>query len=122
MNTRMQQQFQSGITREQMYLLKIIADEQPCKITELAKRFGLNPSTISTMVNRMEKEGFISREYGNNDRRNVFVSITPHGQDVLKQNLQHYSGMLKHYLSHLERSEVEAFVQTIEKIASIDDK
>ncbi|WP_171653873.1 MarR family winged helix-turn-helix transcriptional regulator [Paenibacillus foliorum] len=118
-NIKMQSQFGLELTRPQLYVLKLISDEEPCKMTDLAKGLGVNASTISTMINRLVQDGLISREYGSSDRRNVFVSITQRGNDVLKQHLQNYSEVLQQYLSHLEPKELETFVRNFEKIASI---
>ena len=116
---KMQTQYKTKLTRVQFHLLQLISEEEPCKVTDIAKRFGANPSTVSTVVTRLVHEGLITREYGNNDRRNVFVSITPQGRDVLEEDLHNYSRVLEHYLSHLEPSELETFILTFEKLASV---
>jgi len=116
---KMLTQYNTKLTRVQFYLLQLIADEEPCKVTDIAKRFGANPSTVSTVITRLVHEKLITREYGNNDRRNVFVSITPLGKEVLEEDLRNYSQVLEHYLSRLEPDELEAFILTFEKLASV---
>lgn len=108
------------LTLPQFYLLNFLIDEEPCKITYLAKRMEVNPSNISSMINRLVQNGLVSREYSHDDRRNVFVSLTPQGRETLKRDLEVYSQAIKHYLSQLELNELETFTRTFEKLASID--
>ncbi|GAA4859955.1 MarR family transcriptional regulator [Paenibacillus vulneris] len=115
----MQSQFQLELTRAQFYILKLISEDGPCTITELARKFGIHTSSVSTMLNKLVQDNLISREYSHDDRRKVFVSITEYGSDVLKQELQHYSRILERYLSPLNEEELETFVHIFEKISSV---
>lgn len=117
----MQKQHGVDLTRPQCYLLSLISNEEPCKITSLAQKLGVRPSTISTMINRLVDEGYVSREYGHNDRRNVLVSITERGKEVLKRDVENYGKVLQQFIGSLESSELETFTQTFEKISSIHE-
>lgn len=117
----MQKQFGMDLTRPQCYLLSLISIEEPCKITHLAKKLGVRPSTISTMINRLVDDGFVSREYGHNDRRNVLVSITLLGKEVLKKDVENYGKVLQQFIGSLESTELETFTRTFEKIAAIHE-
>ncbi len=117
----MQKQHGVDLTRPQCYLLSLISTEEPCKITSLAKKLGVRPSTISTMINRLVDDGYVSREYGHNDRRNVLVSITARGSEVLKRDVENYSKVLQQFIGALEADELETFTQTFEKISSIHE-
>ncbi|MDF2679216.1 MAG: transcriptional regulator, MarR family [Brevibacillus sp.] len=120
-SVEMQKQHGVDLTRPQCYLLSLISTEEPCKITSLAKKLGVRPSTISTMINRLVDEGFVSREYGHNDRRNVLVSITERGKEVLKRDVENYGKVLQQFIGFLEPSELETFTRTFEKISSIHE-
>lgn len=118
----MQNQFQLELTRAQFYILKLISEDGPCTITQLSRKFGINTSTVSTMINKLVQDDLISREYSHDDRRKVYVSITQHGREVLKQELLHYSQILERYLSPLSQEELEAFVNIFEKIVAANDE
>lgn len=120
-STEMQKQQGVDLTRPQCYLLSLISNEEPCKITSLAQKLGVRPSTISTMINRLVDEGFVSREYGHNDRRNVLVSITERGKEVLERDVENYGQVLQRFIGSLEPSELETFTRTFEKISSIHE-
>lgn len=115
----MQQQFGIDLTRPQFYLLTLISDEEPCKITHLAHKLGVRPSTISTMINRLVDGGFVTRVYGHNDRRNVLVSITERGKDIISKDIENYGKVLEKFIGALEPSELETFTRLFEKIAAV---
>ncbi|GED30975.1 MarR family transcriptional regulator [Brevibacillus centrosporus] len=118
----MQKQFGGDLTRPQFYLLTLISEEQPCKITQLAQKLGVRPSTISTMINRLVDGGFVSRVYGQNDRRNVLVSITDRGKSVLTKDIENYGKVLEKIIGALEPNELETFTKTFEKMVTIQNR
>ena len=67
----------SGITAPQGMVLGILNKEPRIKITELSSKLGLPNSTVSGLVDRLEKQGMVERERSEEDRRVVYVSIFP---------------------------------------------
>lgn len=72
----------SGITVLQGMMLGIISKENRIKITELSSKLCLPNSTVSGIVDRLEKQGMVARERSEEDRRVVYVSISPHFKEV----------------------------------------
>lgn len=67
----------TGITILQMMVMGIISKEKTLKITELSGKLNLSNSTVSGIVDKMEKLGMIERTRSEEDRRVVYVSISP---------------------------------------------
>jgi len=85
----------SGITALQSMVLRIISMEKKVKITELSSKLSLPNSTLSGILDRLEKQEMVVRERSLEDRRVVYVSISPHFKDVhqemhknLKSNIE----------------------------------
>ncbi|MGC5328438.1 MarR family winged helix-turn-helix transcriptional regulator [Brevibacillus sp. SYSU BS000544] len=66
---------QCGITLPQIFVLGELKDA-PKTIGEIAKSVGLSYSTVSGIVDRLERDGFVQRERDHRDRRVVWVSVT----------------------------------------------
>jgi len=49
---------------------------------ELGRRAGLEPSTMTGMLDRMERDGLVTREADPDDRRAQRIRLTTRGQDV----------------------------------------
>ncbi len=60
-------------------------------IGELAGRLQLKHHSTVELVNRLEKLGYVAREPGKQDRRQVIVRLTPAGGNVLRKlSLAHH--------------------------------
>lgn len=90
------------------------AQEDPDVVTAvmIGKQLNLSAPTVSRLIDRMEKSGFVSRERSTRDRRKVYLSLTDKGQKVLRQAppllheqfLARLSGMSQRQQSQLLRS------------------
>ena len=77
-----------GLYRGQSGVLRILWEEEGVTHSELADRLHVRPATISNMVRRMEKAGFVKRQPDQEDRRVSRVYLTDAGraiQDQVKQ-------------------------------------
>jgi DNA-binding MarR family transcriptional regulator len=62
-----------GLSSVEMEFIDLIARTTPVTPSELAARTGLSPATVTGVLDRLEKEGWIRRERDTEDRRRVFV-------------------------------------------------
>ncbi len=67
----------SGITPPQGMVLGILSQKNKIKVTELSSKLGLSNSTVSGIVDRLEKQEMVERVRSEKDRRVVYVSMTP---------------------------------------------
>ena len=74
----------AGITAPQGMVIRILSKEKTLKITELSSKLSLPNSTVSGIVDRLEKLGMIERIRSEKDRRVVHVSIAPKFKDMHK--------------------------------------
>ena len=77
----MSQQFRAhfgrlNLTFPQALVLNVLGDAGPVPISTLAERTGSANSTISGIVDRLEKLGLAKRERSELDRRVIYVSAT----------------------------------------------
>jgi len=82
---------ESGITAPQGMVLGILSKGSRIKITELSSKLSLPNSTVSGIVDRLEKQEMVVRERSKEDRRVVYVSISPHFKEMhqhFRNNLQ----------------------------------
>lgn len=66
---------------QEMILLSLRAQDGMTQ-SELAARHGVDLSTITRMVQRMERRGYLERRPDPEDARVSRVFLTPHGQDL----------------------------------------
>ena len=62
--------------------------EDCVKVVELGRRAGLEPSTMTGLVDRMERDGLVTREADPDDRRAQRVCLTDEGRHVREPVLE----------------------------------
>jgi len=67
----------TDITPPQGMVIGILSHNNKMKISELSKKLGLSNSTVSGLIDRLEKQGMVERERSLEDKRVVYVSISP---------------------------------------------
>lgn len=72
-----------GITYPQYLVLNALRDADTLTIGGLAARLSLEPSTITPLVKRLEAAGLATRARSPSDEREVRVSLTQAGRDVI---------------------------------------
>ena len=70
---------QHGITPVQLIVLGKLAEHPNTRLSELADRVNLGNSTMSGIVDRMVKAGFVTRERTEADRRAITLNLTDKG-------------------------------------------
>lgn len=73
---------QHGLTGPQVTALKILESIGTLSLSELSARMSAKNSTITGIVDRMERDGLVRRERSAEDRRVVFLRATARGRSI----------------------------------------
>jgi len=73
------------LSRLQFHILHMVSFEART-ITEVSRKMGLDPSTVSLSVDALERKGLVERKRDPKDRRRMPVTITDHGRVLLRQS------------------------------------
>ena len=67
-----------NLTGPQGMIMGILShsDSGKMKISDLSKKMGLSNSTVSGIIDRLEKQGLVERKRSDEDRRVVYVNVT----------------------------------------------
>lgn len=74
---------QHGITTPQLLILKQIESEGILTVSQLAKQISLKQTTVTDILNRLEKKDLIRRTRDAHDRRKVLIEGTKRGRKLL---------------------------------------
>ncbi|MGV9558899.1 MarR family winged helix-turn-helix transcriptional regulator [Streptomyces sp. NPDC003401] len=74
-----------GLGASDFEVLDILAAEAPrpgdqCRVQNLVGRVHLSQSALSRLIGRLEKDGLVERSVCTEDRRGVWVALTPKGR------------------------------------------
>lgn len=68
-----------GIVPSHGDVLKQLFDKKVCSMTELARSIGRTKSTVTVLVEKLEREGYVCRVPNESDNRGVWVQLTEKG-------------------------------------------
>lgn len=77
-----------GLTYPQYLVLLALWEKDKQPVNDIAKRLYLETNTITPLLQRMEKEGVLTRTKGTKDARQMIVTLTKKGkklQDLLAE-------------------------------------
>lgn len=74
-----------GITYPQYLVLHALWEEDGRTVGAIADRLGLESSTVTPLVKRLESAGLVARARNPNDERQVQVSLTKAGRAIREQ-------------------------------------
>ncbi|MGH2496647.1 MAG: MarR family winged helix-turn-helix transcriptional regulator [Ktedonobacteraceae bacterium] len=84
---------QHGFSTTQFMVLGLVErsrEGEPCTISAIATKLGLDPATVVRTVDSLEKRGFVERQRDKQDRRQVFINFTESGHQSLMEAHQHF--------------------------------
>ncbi|GAA3685113.1 hypothetical protein GCM10022224_057260 [Nonomuraea antimicrobica] len=93
---------------------------QRLRMSDLAAQIGLSTSGVTRVVDRLEREGLVTREACATDRRASYAALTAAGRERLKSVLpQHLQDIQDSFTGLLAADELEAFLTSLRKIRSV---
>lgn len=114
----MSEQLFEQLSLMQYSLLRILYDKEPLRMSELANLLGIHKSAVSIKVEKLEKKGLIQRERDQQDRRNIYLYVSPKGKKQYEETEEKIAQFLTHIMQQLSPEEMEAFLDGYIKIAS----
>ncbi|PJF23565.1 MAG: hypothetical protein CUN56_00280 [Phototrophicales bacterium] len=76
-------QHEADITRVQLGVMRTIDQEGAHTLSDLSRKWGLDPSTLVPTVDALERKRYITKQRDPQDRRRVLISLTELGKQVV---------------------------------------
>lgn len=108
-----------NITGPQLACLLAIEEEGSLTSVKLAKKVYLSPSTVVGIIDRLEEKGLIERNRDSRDRRQIHISITPAGQQLIDVAPSLLQDTLSSALVELPELEQVSITMALEKLVDL---
>lgn len=89
-----------GLTDFRALTLLSRASDKELRVNDLAKHLGLNQSSATRLVSRLETKGLARRDLCPDDARGVYAVITDAGESLLRDVRPDYENRLTHLVAH----------------------
>ena len=108
-----------GITGPQLWVLKTLSTNGSLPLGQLSKMMYLHPSTITGVVDRLEKKGYVVRDRVHKDRRVVMVQLTSKGKKTASKAPNPIQGKMVYGLNRLKQKNLNSIYDAVEKLMEI---
>ncbi len=98
---------EENITAPQFQALQILINNEEMTIGELSQKMALACSTITDLIDRMEKAELVLRRKSKKDKRVVIVEVLPRGHEILEKVLKKRRVYLRGKMADYQLEEME---------------
>ena len=107
-----------NLTVTQLRLLGHLRDREGLSNAELADRLYVTRPSVSALLERLERGGFIRREVSPNDRRGIAIWLEQRGREAAENLRDETRECLARPREEMSPAEVEAFTKSVEKFVA----
>jgi DNA-binding MarR family transcriptional regulator len=104
-----------NLSKNQPVVIKIIGMEGEIMPSTIGRYTGMDKSSLTRMVDDLEKKGLVFRKTDPEDRRKVLVSLTEKGLECYNYSNQVVDELLK----LVDEKDIEAYVLSLETMVRI---
>lgn len=100
----------------QGHILYVLWQQDNIPIAELSKRTGLAKTTLTSMLDRMEQSGLLTRTYDKADRRQIRISLTEQARSLSSEYNKVSQAMNEIYYAGFADDEIIAFENYLRRV------
>jgi DNA-binding MarR family transcriptional regulator len=103
----------------QLVCLREISDSEPIPLGELTRLLHLNNSTVTGIVDRLEKRNLVRRVRQSRDRRQIHVEVTDEGKRFIEKAPKPLQDHFIEQIRLMDPLEVDKILWAIGKLADM---
>ena len=107
------------LTGPQGFMLGTLACNGPMKISDLSEKMALSNSTVSGIVDRLEKQGLVERSRSDQDRRVVMVQVTEQFKKCKRDKMTRIEDIIQQQMSCATQEELEKILDGLTILKNI---
>lgn len=88
-------------------------------VSELGEHLGLAHNTVSGLVNRLEKHGWVVRCKCDEDRRRARIQLTPQSEELFQERVQYAVDFWEQTIGQLSDEERETLLGSLKKLKQV---
>lgn len=113
---RLSKQYGIEINPAQGRIMFALWKKDGISINQLAQKTQLKKSTLTSMLDRLEKMGYIRRQYSKKDRRKILIKRTKKDRETEKKYVEVSEEMTRLFYKGFSTSDINKFEEALEHI------
>ncbi|CAM3582595.1 Transcriptional regulator HosA [Vibrio aerogenes CECT 7868] len=109
----------AGLTGPQLILMRSIEQLGEVTIRELSNHTNMSQATATTILDRLERNGYVRRVRSVSDKRKVHAYLTDSGQDLLNKAPQPLQDNFVSQFQQLEEWEQSLLLSSIQRLSNM---
>lgn len=105
------------LTVYQLQILIYIAKQKKVRMVDLAQNFNITKPTATVLINNLVEKGYLKRAIGEEDKREVKISLAKKGLKLLEQAAKYRSAKINHILSYISDQDKKCLEKILQTIA-----
>lgn len=106
----------SGLTHQQIIVIKLVAHKKEITISEICDEMSLSKGTISGIVQRLEKAGYVKKEKHEDDKRNTYIVFSEKGIAFTKEFMNTINESFDSIFKNINKEELEQMTTNLKNI------
>ncbi len=94
-------------------LLQLVRSPRPLSQRELADQMGISPAAVTTLLRKLEKDGYVSRTVPRGDSRRNDISITENGLAKVEECREIFESVNRTVLAGLSEQDLLTFSRLV---------
>ena len=110
-----------GLTGPQLMILTEIGNSNELNVTEIAKHVSLSQATVTTILDRLEHQGFIVRKRGLTDKRKVYIEASEKTRAIVDSRPSLLQVDFVDRFNRLQQWEQSLILSSFQRVAAMMD-
>ena len=107
----------SDITNNDMHIIEAIGLSGKSTMSAVAKKLGITAGSLTSAVNSLVNKMYVVRKRSQEDRRVVFIGLTPKGVRSYDHHKEYHRQMTKAVIERLDESEIPVLLKTLKGLS-----
>lgn len=108
-----------GLTMPMGLTLLAIHPEKGTPVTKIAPRMGMEPNSLSRLLNSLESSGFIVRKKDKADKRQVFICLTEAGREKREVSYRVVFDLNTRLMQEISPAKMQVFFEVMAQINGV---
>lgn len=110
-----------GLSAAQFRVLQIVAESGQCTATQIARQMRITQATVTSLVDKLVRQGMVVRERSQTDRRQTNILATEAGKQAIEDAPDPLQQRFVRKFKALEDWEQASLIAALERVAAMLD-
>lgn len=111
----------TGLKTSQLLVLQSLEEFGEMTVGQIAAKVNLAQASTTSLVDKLQAMGFVSRERGDTDKRKVFVRLTEQGRSILDRAPMALHDRFSDNFNSLEEWEQTFLIAALQRVSGMMD-